>query len=118
MEEYARTKRILDTYCRYMNVSLVYVIDVDRSDYNHFVSVFNAVDNAVDDNYRNYYEIFVYSFCDSDGDGIGDLKGVESKLDYIAELGCNGIWLMPVMPSPTYHKYDVKDYKEIEIPED
>ena len=73
-----------------------------------------SVDNAVDDNYRNYYEVFVYSFCDSDGDGIGDLKGVESKLDYIAELGCNGIWLMPVMPSPTYHKYDVKDYKEID----
>lgn len=57
MEEYARTKRILDTYCRYMNVSLVYVIDVDRSDYNHFVSVFNAVDNAVDDTAYEEWEI-------------------------------------------------------------
>ena len=73
-----------------------------------------SVNNAIDDNYRNYYEVFVYSFCDSDGDGIGDLKGVESKLDYIAELGCNGIWLMPVMPSTTYHKYDVTDYKDID----
>ncbi len=73
-----------------------------------------SVANAVDDNYRNYYEVFVYSFYDSDGDGIGDLKGVEEKLDYIAELGCNGIWLMPVMPSPTYHKYDVIDYKAID----
>lgn len=73
-----------------------------------------SVYDAVDDNYRNYYEIFVYSFCDSDGDGIGDLKGVESKLDYIADLGCNGIWLMPVCPSPTYHKYDVTDYKSID----
>ena len=73
-----------------------------------------SIASAVDDNYRNYYEVFVYSFCDSDGDGIGDLKGVEQKLDYIAELGCNGIWLMPVMPSPTYHKYDVTDYKAID----
>ncbi len=57
MEEYARTKRILDTYCRYMNVSLVYVIDVDRSDYSHFVSVFNAVDNTVDDTEYTEWEI-------------------------------------------------------------
>ncbi len=73
-----------------------------------------SVNNAIDDNYRNYYEVFVYSFCDSDGDGIGDLKGVEERLDYITELSCNGIWLMPVMPSPTYHKYDVTDYKDID----
>ena len=73
-----------------------------------------SVNNAPDDNYRNYYDVFVYSFYDSDGDGTGDLKGVEEKLDYIAELGCNGIWLMPVMPSPTYHKYDVTDYMDID----
>lgn len=66
--------------------------------------------NIIDDNYRNYYEIFVYSFYDSDGNGIGDLNGVTQKLDYIADMGFNGIWLMPVMPSPTYHKYDVTDY--------
>lgn len=70
--------------------------------------------NIIDDNYRNYYEIFVYSFYDSDGDGIGDLKGVTQKLDYIADMGFNGIWLMPVMPSPTYHKYDVTDYYNID----
>lgn len=64
----------------------------------------------VDDNYRNYYEIFVYSFYDSDGDGIGDFNGVTEKLDYIADMGFNGIWLMPVLQSPTYHKYDVSDY--------
>lgn len=67
-----------------------------------------------DDNYRTWYEIFVYSFCDSDGDGIGDLQGVISKLDYIADMGFNGIWLMPIMPSGTYHKYDVNDYKSID----
>ena len=63
------------------------------------------------------YEIFVYSFNDSNGDGIGDLNGVSHKLDYIndgnestqEDLGCDMIWLMPVMPSATYHKYDVMD---------
>lgn len=76
----------------------------------------------IDDNYRTYYEVFVYSFCDSDGDGVGDLQGLISKLDYIndgddttdTDLGCNGIWLMPVNPSPTYHKYDVADYYAID----
>ncbi len=63
-----------------------------------------------DDNYRNYYEIFVASFYDSDGDKTGDLNGVVQKLDYIQDMGFTGIWLMPVMPSPTYHKYDVTDY--------
>ncbi|MDD6810312.1 MAG: alpha-amylase family glycosyl hydrolase [Lachnospiraceae bacterium] len=78
--------------------------------------------NIIDDNYRTYYEVFVYSFYDSDDDGIGDIQGLISKLDYIndgddttdTDLGCNGIWLMPVNPSPTYHKYDVKDYYEID----
>lgn len=70
--------------------------------------------NIIDDNYRTYYEIFVYSFCDSNGDGIGDLNGVTEKLDYIADLGFNGIWLMPIMPSPTYHKYDTTDYMNID----
>ena len=78
--------------------------------------------NIIDDNYRTYYEVFVYSFFDSNGDGIGDLQGLISKLDYIndgddttdTDLGCNGIWLMPVNPSPTYHKYDVMDYYKID----
>lgn len=78
--------------------------------------------NIIDDNYRTYYEVFVYSFYDSDGDGIGDLQGLLSKLDYIndgddatdTDLGCNGIWLMPIHPSPTYHKYDVADYYDID----
>lgn len=70
--------------------------------------------NVVDDNYRNYYEIFVYSFYDSDGDCIGDLQGVIKKLDYVEYMGFNGIWLMPIMPSPSYHKYDVVDYCAID----
>ena len=70
--------------------------------------------NIIDDNYRNYYEIFVYSFADSNGDGVGDLKGIENKLDYIADMGFNGIWMTPIMPSTTYHKYDVTDYCNID----
>ncbi|MCC9136033.1 alpha-amylase family glycosyl hydrolase [Pontibacter silvestris] len=56
------------------------------------------------------YEIFVQSFCDSDNDGIGDIKGMTSKLDYIKNLGVEAVWLMPMSPSPSYHKYDVTDY--------
>lgn len=67
-----------------------------------------------DDNYRTFYEIFVYSFCDSNGDGIGDLQGVISKLDYLQELGIRGIWLMPIHPSTSYHKYNVTDYYAID----
>ena len=68
----------------------------------------------IDDSYRNYYEIFVYSFYDSDGDGYGDLNGVIKKLDYVADMGYTGIWFMPVHPSPTYHKYDITDYYDID----
>lgn len=70
--------------------------------------------NTIDDKYRTYYEIFVYSFYDSDADGTGDLNGVAEKLDYIQDLGFTGIWLMPIMPSPTYHKYDTTDYMAID----
>ncbi|MGA0559887.1 alpha-amylase family glycosyl hydrolase [Larkinella sp. VNQ87] len=57
-----------------------------------------------------HYEIFVRAFCDSNGDGIGDLNGVTSKLDYLRDLGVSAIWLMPINPSPSYHMYDVTDY--------
>lgn len=72
------------------------------------------VENIPDDNVRNWYEIFVYSFCDSDGDRIGDFKGATQKLDYVRDLGFTGIWLMPIMPSPSYHKYDITDYYAID----
>ena len=60
-----------------------------------------------------FYEIFVGSFCDSNGDGIGDLKGIESKLDYLKSLGVGGLWLTPIHPSNTYHHYDVEDYYSV-----
>ncbi len=67
------------------------------------------------------YEIFVRSFYDSDGDGIGDLRGILEKLDYIndgdpeslTDLGATLLWLMPTFPSPSYHGYDVTDYRGV-----
>lgn len=61
-----------------------------------------------------FYEIFVASFQDSDGDGVGDIKGLTEKLDYLDALGVTGLWLMPIHPSDSYHKYDVKDYYAID----
>ena len=60
-----------------------------------------------------YYEIFVRSFYDSNGDGIGDLNGITAKLDYLKSLGVSGLWLTPINPSPSYHGYDVTDYTAI-----
>lgn len=72
-------------------------------------------------NTSTFYEIFVRSFKDSNGDGIGDFKGITSMLDYLndgdpnthSDLGITGIWLMPIMPSPSYHGYDVINYMTV-----
>ncbi|HSP07410.1 MAG TPA: alpha-amylase family glycosyl hydrolase, partial [Acidobacteriota bacterium] len=68
-----------------------------------------------------FYEVFVRSFYDSNGDGIGDLKGLISKLDYLndgnpatnSDLQVDALWLMPVFKSPSYHGYDTTDYRQI-----
>lgn len=56
------------------------------------------------------YHIFVRSFCDGNGDGIGDLKGITARWDYLKKLGAEAILISPVFASPSYHKYDVTDY--------
>ena len=69
-----------------------------------------------------FYEVFVRSFYDQNGDGKGDLKGLTAKLDYLndgdstthTDLGVTALWLMPIMQSPSYHGYDVTDYRTIE----
>ncbi len=60
-----------------------------------------------------FYEVFVRSFYDSNGDGKGDFNGITAKLDYLKSLGISGIWLMPINPSPSYHGYDVTDYYNV-----
>lgn len=61
-----------------------------------------------------FYEIYPQSFMDSNGDGIGDLQGIISKLDYIKELGCNALWINPCFVSPFGDAgYDVEDYYKI-----
>jgi alpha-amylase len=68
-----------------------------------------------------FYEVFVRSFADSNGDGIGDLRGLISRLDYLndgnpdttSDLGVDALWLMPVFVSPSYHGYDTTDYEHI-----
>ncbi len=78
--------------------------------------------SPAEDNARVFYEIFVGSFSDSNGDGIGDLKGIINRLDYLNDgdpksgksLGIEGIWLTPIFTSRSYHKYDVNDYYEID----
>ena len=68
-----------------------------------------------------FYEIFVRSFYDSDGDGKGDLNGRISRLDYLndgnpattTDLGVDAVWLMPVFRSPSYHGYDTADCETI-----
>ncbi len=61
-----------------------------------------------------YYQIFVRAFADGDGDGLGDLRGIIDNLNYLGELGVSGIWLTPIHPSPTYHKYDVMNFYDID----
>lgn len=87
------------------------VDDVDRS---------AAAETA--DNARVFYEIFVGSFSDSDGDGLGDLRGIINRMDYLNDgdpasglsLGVEGLWLTPIFRSRSYHKYNVADYYEID----
>src|SRR5260370_42066646 len=58
-----------------------------------------------------FYEIYPRSFADSNNDGVGDLKGIASKLDYLRDLGADAIWMSPCFPSPQVHfGYDVSDY--------
>jgi len=62
-----------------------------------------------------FYQIYPKSFCDSNGDGMGDLKGIISKLDYLEQLGIDGIWMSPVCASPQVDNgYDISDYCAID----
>ena len=76
----------------------------------------------VEDNFRTFYQVFVGSFSDANGDGFGDLRGIINRMDYLNDgnpqsdksLGVQGIWLSPIFSSPSYHKYDASDYYKID----
>ena len=78
--------------------------------------------DPTDDNYRTFYQIFVGSFSDGSRDTIGDLRGIIERFDYLNDgdinsensLGVEGIWLSPIFTSPSYHKYDAKDYYKLD----
>ena len=89
--------------------SYISSVEIDKEKYPYIESI--GVDR---DAPHNAYQILVYSFYDSDGDGYGDLKGVEQKLDYIKGLGSDIVWLSPIMPSESYHAYDVVSFYDID----
>jgi len=89
----------------------------------------SGANNVRTKNEGTWYEIFTCSYYDSNGDGIGDIKGITSKLNYLNDgangspckdvncvksLHIDGIWLTPIMPSPSYHKYDTTDYMNVD----
>ncbi len=107
-------KTLCKLICLVLALSLLCGCAPQAPNMEEILSGISSLGTSPDDNYRTWYEIFVYSFCDSNGDGIGDINGVRSKLDYLQELGITGIWLMPIHPSSSYHKYNVEDYYAID----
>ncbi len=103
-----------------MDLSGKYELDQERNE--AIIDDAGLVTAQVDGNARLYYQIFVGSFSDSNGDGIGDLRGIIERFDYLNDgdpnsglsLGVEGIWLTPIFDSPSYHKYDVTDYYAID----
>ena len=110
-------KRILKT-----GLTLIMMISVILCGCGGGGKKFAPQPDMTDDNYRTFYQVFVGSFSDSNGDGIGDLRGIINRFDYINDgninsttsLGAQGIWLSPIFTSPSYHKYDAKDYYQID----
>ncbi len=84
-------------------------------DKNYYVPTDGLLpEQYVDDNYGTFYEIGVQSYCDSNGDNVGDLKGITSRLPYIRSMGYTGIWLTPIVDSwPRQYGYGAKDYFKI-----
>ena len=103
-----------------MDISGKYPLDKTRNE--AILNDFGTITAENSGNARVYYQIFVGSFSDSNGDGLGDLRGIINRFDYLNDgdpnsgmsLGIEGIWLSPIFTSPTYHKYDCNDYYEID----
>jgi glycosidase len=112
-------------FSRIINFCLILLLLVTACSTSNIFRTGNRLVSGTDGypwwNDTTFYEIFVRSFYDGNGDGKGDFKGLIDKLDYLNDgnpnsktsLGITGIWLMPIQPSPTYHGYDVTDYMGI-----
>ena len=100
---------VFDPYAGLEPGSAVTQYDVVSNKGNNNVYVQQKVAEGWDEDSVGY-EIFMASFADSDGDGMGDLKGITSKLDYLKELGVDVLWLTPFQQSNSYHGYDIRDY--------
>ena len=88
--------------------------DITNLKYDAFKSGVSTSTSFLNDRPGTGYQIFVPSFCDSNGDGYGDIKGITSKLDYLEDLGIDVLWLTPIQESNSYHGYDVTDYYKID----
>ena len=103
-----------------MDTSGKYILDTARNE--AVIDDTPKVAESCQSNARVFYQIFVGSFSDSNGDGIGDLRGIINRMDYLNDgddnsglsLGVEGIWLTPIFASPSYHKYDVTNYYKID----
>ncbi len=100
---------VFDPYAGLEPGSAVTQYDVVSNKGNNNVYVQQKVAEGWDEDSVGY-EIFMASFADSDGDGMGDLKGITSKLDYLQDLGVDVLWLTPFQQSNSYHGYDIRDY--------
>ncbi len=82
------------------------------------ISIFGPISTQVDDPWWDHtivYQIYPRSFQDSDGDGIGDLKGIESRLDYFVAMGVETIWMSPIFESPMKDfGYDISNFTNID----
>lgn len=114
------TQQTQETQGAVMDLSGKYVLDEGRNE--AIIDDAGQVTAANEGNNRLFYHIFVGSFSDSNGDGIGDLRGIINRFDYLNDgmensgvsLGVEGIWLSPIFLSPSYHKYDTTDYYVID----
>ena len=103
-----------------MDQSGKYYLDEGRNE--AIINDAGVISMNANGNARVYYQIFVGSFSDSNGDGIGDLRGIINRFDYLNDgdpnsgvsLGVEGIWLSPIFASPTYHKYDASNYYKVD----
>ena len=88
--------------------------DINNLKYDAYPGGVATSTSFLDDRPGTGYQIFVPSFCDSNNDGYGDIKGITSKLDYLEDLGIDVLWLTPIQESNSYHGYDVTDYYKID----